>query len=372
MLPPLSGDEVSRDTTGLVIDLIGYNVRDSAMVSVMNILSQIPDKEELLIGGFNITKNLDLLQNYWQFRKTVGALTEDTKLERPKGESLGGEIFCLRVHCEQPQLLAAIDVRTPMGLYYNVRRKELFTGSDHWIAKIRGGKVLSYLDNPWFNDIHWISPSPRKDFEAILVASTGIDAVLEINLDNPEQCLRDWFATEHGYEHSLNGQRREVPRNLVHQGIDYPTPTHTTHVNSILPLGNDSLLATLFTPGQLVQIDLNSKDVKIIIDGLKHPHGIRKLHDGGFILSDTANNKVIILNEAFQVEREITSEFNWVKDAYELSDGSIVIVDCNNYRLVRVDKLGNCLWEWMVETDRHLSSLLALPASACKSVFCGR
>lgn len=39
---------------------------------VSQVLQEIPKNEELLIGSFNITENLDLIERHWKHQKNVG------------------------------------------------------------------------------------------------------------------------------------------------------------------------------------------------------------------------------------------------------------------------------------------------------------
>lgn len=328
-------------------------------------LSYIPDDEELLIGAFIVTENFEIIKRRWKRQKELGvSQVEDEPL---KSDLLGGQIFCLRVHGKQQQLLATAEVRTPIGLYYSQSRGALFTASDHWLMEIKNGQVINAHNNRLFNCLHGIAPSLRKEVEAIYIASTGIDAILEIAVDNPQQCLWQWVATDHGFRHTPIGQIRHVDSEAIHQGVEYATPSHTTHVNSVLQVDSHTILVVLFHQGQLIAIDIKSNEVKILLDGLEHPHGIRRGKKNQFMICDTSRGKLLVLNSNFQVHHEILIQSDWIQDAVELNDGSIVIADASGHRLVRKGEQDE--WEWGFSQKNRVGSLLPLSAKKCKTIF---
>lgn len=258
-----------------------------------------------------------------------------------------------------------------MGLYYSKRTSSLFTASDHWLMQVKGKKVIKSLDNPYFNCVHGISSSMREDTEFVFVACTGIDAIIEIDLDKLSDCLWNWFATEHGYDQSANGQQRRIDRSINHQGIEYSTPLHTMHVNWVLQLNKDTILATLFHQGQLIAIDLATGNLKAktIISKLQQPHGIYKLRNGGFLVCDTNGERIVFLDQFLHINYQLKDNFHWIQDARELEDSTVVIADANNYRLLRYEYSGKCIWEWDYDRSKRIGCLLPLSAQACKEIF---
>ena len=171
------------------------------------------------------------------------------------------------------------------------------------------------------------------------MVSTGIDAIIEINLSKFDELVYTWLATKNGYTKSANGNTRIINQNMNYQWIEYATPEHTTHVNSVAELNEKYLLATFFHQGYLVKINKLSGEVKIILSGLKQPHNIRKT-SFGYLLSDTNGPCVIKINNKLEVIDKIEGNFNWIQDSIELKDGNIVIADSNNGRVVIVNASG--------------------------------
>jgi len=337
------------------------------------ITKEVIDKE-LLMVGFAMTniEALKKIQKLWtkqrqeiDGKKVLGRSKEDTQLIT--SDDLGGAIILLNPECVNGAILGQIKVKTPMGLHYSKYHKMLFTGSDHWIYGISQGKIIKTLNNQYFNCIHSLAQS--HDCK-LLVVSTGIDAVLKIDIDNPGELLNSWFATENGYSISANGEMRYIDRNIIHQGINtYSTPEHTTHINSVFEYKKDKLLATFFHQGELVEIDMRNGKVKVIISGLTNPHGIRKA-SFGYLVSDTNGKRVIRLNNQLEIIGEITGDFNWIQDAIELDNGNIAIADANNGRIVIVDPLGNILNQYVYGvTNKRVGVLSTIKVKESLNIF---
>jgi hypothetical protein len=251
-------------------------------------------------------------------------------------------------------------------MYYDQKRETLYVGSNKRIRKIRNGKIVGELDNNLFNDIHSLSKSRRNN---LLITSTGIDSILEIDFDNPKKIIWDWFATESGYNKTPTGKTRIINRKLNYQNITTTTPEHTTHINSCLNYKKGKILATLFHQGQLVEIDMKTKKSRILLNNLKCPHHIRKRKDG-YLISDTKNNRVLILDKKFNTKKIIENDYNWVQDAIELKNGDFVIGDSNNDRFIRVNKNGDELGILkMKKNTRKMFSFLTITKREAINIF---
>ncbi len=143
-----------------------------------------------------------------------GRNDEDTR--SITSDQLGGEIILINP-LNLRKIIKRIDVRTPMGLFYDKKRNVLLAGSDHYISLISGGKVVGIVNNNLFNCIHWL-------------------------------------AAENGYNKDPFDKVRVVNRGVIHQGAEYCTSQHTTHVNSVVEFKPNQLLATLFHQGLLVEL----------------------------------------------------------------------------------------------------------------------
>lgn len=339
-------------------------------------IRQLPTSKELLVVGFSITNSRSLrkIKRLWAKQKeavgngkrTLGR----TRLETTQltSKDMGGEVALIDPDNINGPVLGSVNVRTPMGLYYDEVRKTLFTGSDHWIYGIKKRKIIKVLNNQYFNCIHGLAGSIDSK---LWVVATGIDAVLKVDVDEPAQILSSWFATENGYDTSVNGGKRYIDRTINHQGVDdYSTPEHTTHINSVLEFTKDKLLGTLFHQGELIEIDVKTGRTRTILNGLREPHNVRKT-SFGYIVSDTNGKRIIKLNASLQPVGEISGEFDWIQDAVELENKNIALADANNGRIVIVDNNSNIVQEYVFgENKKRVGVLLNIKVEDAINVFC--
>lgn len=182
------------------------------------------------------------------------------------------------------------------------------------------------------NEVHTIVPT-RNGF---LLTSTGTDSIIEIN--SRGEMLYEWCALDHGYKLMTQGKMRILERSIDQRFCVYTTESHTTHVNSACFADPDeqTILATLFHQGTVIAIDRLSGQVQSLISGLNKPHDVRPYLNKGWIVSDTRNNQTLLFDKEWKIYHRISKGFDWVQSSAPLADGSIVIVDTNNHRLVRV------------------------------------
>lgn len=194
------------------------------------------------------------------------------------------------------------------------------------------GREQYRLSNRLLNNLHTIVPT-RSGF---LISSTGVDSIFEI--DRVGNIIYEWCALDQGFDHTVDGRVRALDRTQDHRYIEYPTPAHTTHVNGARFAAADeqTILATLFHQGTIIAIDRRSGRSRILVDGLLAPHDLRPHPHGGWVVSDTRRNQVLLFDEDWRVERRIAHDFNWVQSAAPLNDGSVIVADANHNRLVRV------------------------------------
>ncbi len=337
-------------------------------------LEYLPANKELLIVGYSIsnTRSLMKIKKLWseqklmvKGKKVLGRSRNATKELTSK--DMGGEIVLLDPNRLTGPLLGSLKVRTPMGLCYDKKSKTLFTGSDHWVYGLSNGKIVRRLNNQYFNCIHCVSKSIDGN---LWVVCTGIDAVIKIDINNPNKTLSSWFATENGYSVSANGNVRSIDRNKKHQGIDdYSTPEHTTHINSVLEYKENKLLATLFHQGELIEIDVTTGKTKTILKKLKQPHNIRKA-SFGYVLSDTNGQRVIMIGNNLKFIGELTGDFDWIQDTIELTNGNMVIADANNGRVLITNPLGKILSELIYgKNKKRVGVLMSIKVKEALNIF---
>lgn len=194
------------------------------------------------------------------------------------------------------------------------------------------GRELGRLSHKLMNRPHTIIPTQR----GFLITSTATDSILEI--DHTGELLYEWCALDHGYNLLKNGQTRLLDRSIDQRFVFYPTNDQTTHINSacFVDARENVILATLFHQGTVIAIDRQSGSVQTLISGLKRPHDIRPYADTGWIVSNTEGNQTLLLDKKWNITRRMAMDFNWIQSSAPLADGSIVVGDSDNQRLVRV------------------------------------
>lgn len=330
------------------------------------------DKDFLLISFF-ITdpEGLRKIESHWKKKnrfhsnKFLGRSKKDTEKIRP--EDLGGSVALVDLNRLDKGFLAEVEVPVATGMLYDPSEKGLFVGSASTIKKVIDGRIVDDFSHPLFNDIHTIT---KGSDDNVMVTSTGIDAVLEVKLGNPCELAWGWLATEHGYSHSPEGNLRKVSWDKDYRGVNTATIEHTTHVNSCLTLDPDEILATLFHQGEVVKINKKTGKVNAVLSGMRCPHHIRRA-ESGYLVSDTRNERVLLLDEDYEIIKEIRGRFDWVQDAVSTDDGKIIVVgDSNNGRIVKTnlegDVLGELRWD---RKKRKIDSFLKVEEEEVNNIF---
>ncbi len=338
----------------------------------MDYLKKLPNDYQLIVVSFFITNPSALieLRKQWAKRDKEHKVVLNPNPKKNTGsvssQTFGGSVCLLDPSNLSRGFISEIDCPVATGMIYKKEDKSLYVGSNKQVRKIKNRKTVSILKNKLFNDIHGLAESSDGN---ILVVSTGVDGILEINPSNSTQTLWDWLATENGYDKNSKGEKRKIDRDLDYQQIRTSTPEHTTHINCCIKKDNNKILATLFHQGKLVEIDKKTKTSKVLLDGLKCPHFIRERNDG-YILSDTLNNRVLLLDTNFKIKKIIEKDYNWIQDTIVLGNGNLLLGDSNNTRIVKLDKNGNELEIlYMKKDSRKIFSFLSITKSEALNIF---
>jgi len=214
-------------------------------------------------------------------------------------------------------------------------------GDEH-IARLNAqGEIDLEIRSPWFSQLR----SLRRTENGLLVTSSGVDAILEVNLAG--EIIWSWWATESGYANAYGGGVRSIDKTMDHRLKCYSGKLQTTHLNSAItdPYDPDKILTILFYQGAVARIDKKSLALDLVIGGLSGAHHIRK-HSKGYMLSNSRKGEVLIYDHGFQLIDRIqgTSSWfpvKWVQDAFEMPGGrSHLIADCNTFNLRERDLNG--------------------------------
>jgi len=105
--------------------------------------------------------------------------------------------------------------------------------------------------------------------------------------------------------------------------------------------------------GGVYRIDRDGSILWSYTTGLAWAHNADLQPDGSIIISDTHNDRVIIIDETGTLlwnSDEITlsddSSFNYPNDANLLQGGNRLVTDRDNHRVVEIDALGTAVWQF--------------------------
>jgi hypothetical protein len=211
------------------------------------------------------------------------------------------------------KVLAGLPLPKPTGFLLEDGRLHVALWETDEIVTLQGTQVAQRRQHRFFNHVHTLDRTPR----GLLVSSSGSDLLAEI--DESGALLWQHFLFQHGYggtrfrfaQHFDPGRsynRRYLPAAL------------TTHPNSALRLPDDSVLATLFSTGELLRIDRSQGETQVLLSGLRRPHSIRRRPGGGYMLCDTEGGAVVLLDAGLQPSERCPVPAAWIQDA--------VLTDC--------------------------------------------
>lgn len=226
--------------------------------------------------------------------------------------------FLLLVDWDGERVLAGLELAKPLGFLLDDGRLHVALWGDDEIVTLSGREVVARTRHPWFNHLHTLDRTPR----GLLVSSSGTDLIAEI--DAQGELVWEYFFFEHDH-----GPRRHRLAQDFARGRDYNRryipASLTSHPNSALLLDEDTVLATLFSTGELVRIDRRSGSVDVVLGGLQRPHSIRRREGGGLMLCDTEGGAVVLLDHALQVERRLAVPAPWIQDAVLAGERLLVV-----------------------------------------------
>ncbi|MBL7059298.1 hypothetical protein ISS08_02500 [Candidatus Pacearchaeota archaeon] len=284
-----------------------------------------------------LTTNYNVMKKHW---KENSVLKKDGKIgtNKPIGRNiyLGG--LLVRFDWKKKKIISTKEISCPSG--FDLKNNLIYVSSmrENKIYILDNNfRIQGEINNPYFNDLHSLNLSNR----GILVTSTGLDAILEV--DDKGKILFDWWATDNGFIKDQYGTPRKIDKSISHNNINYLTLFQTTHINSAIYStdAEETIFASLFHQGNIISIDVKSKNIDILLKGMRNQHSIYPLASGEFIVSNTRSNEIFIFNINGKIIRKIGVDFGWIQDSIELSNENILVADSNNHKLVEIDYNGN-------------------------------
>src|SRR5437763_6358392 len=278
-----------------------------------------------------ISTNHSVLKQHWteSSEQTQCPLTVLGSYQKPQ-QNLGG-LLCLIEDMGSSQ--KTLELKMAAGMVASDRG--VFVTAYDSIHEFDAGSGIVHpqvVSSPLFNALHSISRTRR----GYLVASTGLDLLLEFNRDG--ETLWSWWATDHGFEFTPGGRRRKIDKSADHRTIQYGTLSQTTHLNSATELPDGRFLASLFHQGMVIVIDRETGEWQPVLEGLDHPHSVRVLDERHFTVADTVHGRALLVGingKGGYIEEEVDTGTSWLQDCrYDVDHNCWILVDGKNSRVV--------------------------------------
>jgi len=278
-----------------------------------------------------ISTKHSVLKQHWtdSGQQTECPLTVLGSYQKPQGD-LGG-LLCLIG--DMGSLQKTVELEMAAGMVASDSGIFITSfGSIHEVDADLGIVRQNVVSSPLFNALHSISRTRR----GYLVASTGLDLLLEFNRDG--EILWWWWATDHGFELTPTGRPRVVNKSADHRKIRYGTLEQTTHINSAAELPDGRFLASLFHQGMIIVIDRETGEWQPVLEGLDHPHAVRVLDEKHFTVADTVHGRALLVGingKGGYIEEEVDTGTSWLQDCrYDVDHNCWILVDGKNSRVV--------------------------------------
>ncbi len=271
------------------------------------------------------------------------------------------------------------EFREPRGLISLGGGELLVSEIDRVFRLDLQGRILQEYRHPFFAFLH--SLDVNLDTRRFLVVSSGYDCLLEMDLDSGE-VRWEWYAWEHGFNPNHDGvylaRNREQQEAWRAQGItaqlidpaEYGehglmTSQRANHPNSASyhPGQPDVILATLGHSGEVIEIDKDSGDWRVVIGGLQAmPHGIMP-HRQGWLVTNTMAGECWLTDARFQVvDKLVTARLpgkppamaahEWLQAVLPWTDPTFIGLDANRGLIV-------------FDVERQLFQVLAADENWC-------
>ncbi len=219
------------------------------------------------------------------------------------------------------------------------------------------GSVLDSFTHPYFAFLHTVELNASRD--RILVTSSGYDAIIEIDLNTKNETW-SWFGWDHGFNPNEDGvyftNTRKKSELLARRGLNARyidpgeyneqgllTAARTTHPNAAIynPYKEEStVVASLGRKGRIIEIEKSTGKYSLLIDSLAPmPHGITP-YNGGWIITNTTEGELWMLDEDFNIQQqiivnrlsgkpEVALQYEWLQLVKAIDRDTFVGLDAN-------------------------------------------
>lgn len=207
------------------------------------------------------------------------------------------------------------------------------------------------LSHPLFCNLHSVTAHPN----GLVVAASGIDSLLLVTPDGEVSMF--WDGLDNGYHRLPDGSRRQLDLAADHRAAYYRTTEQTTHINGTTYWPErDSVLATLFHQGQLIEIDRAGR-TEVLVDGLAAPHSPRIREDGVVYLADSRRGRIVEYHPAESASRylDLVEPCPWLQTVSWIESAQVYLAaDSTNGRAMLISPDGLLLDQYSFDENWRL------------------
>lgn len=202
------------------------------------------------------------------------------------------------------------------------------------------GEILWEYSNDKMFDLHSLQ---LLDNGNLLVTSTALDRVLEIN--KKKGIVWEWYAGDH-YNIPLKFQIKKKMKHWL-KGID----DHWTHLNHAWRLPDGRTLISFYIQNIMPVIDKDGNVIHEINIGTCRQHYIIP-YEGGFLVGDSGNGRVIELNSDFTVKHILKHPYFMEPLAvYPKLNGNFLVADTKAKRIMEFNKEKELIWDYEIRMN---------------------
>jgi hypothetical protein len=303
-------------------------------------------------------ENFSELRARWRRFEREGDRIRATGTSEADDLDAGGRL--LEIDWDRGELLQSVELSMPTGVAPRPGGFAVCAHNRFYLLdeKLR---IEEEWSHGWFNNLHALCQTAT----GWAVAASGLDAVLWLNSDFEMQGY--WSAIESGYSHDPYGRTRSVDMNASHDQVSYPTLMHTTHLNGVAWLEEESsLYITLFHQGELVKLD-GRGCLRLLMRGLSTPHGIQRIGGDEMALVQSKRNRMSLWRRGdVRSARAIDLPTDWAQDVRPLpvregSGRAWLVADSGNNRILEVDEKGAVQRQFAFDHEWRIHQLLVCP-----------
>lgn len=268
------------------------------------------------------TSDFEIMRIKWSLKKTGGVLSD---AQQVRFDTQTGSI--LSYSWDDDEIVSETIQGCPFGMYTHDGMLYVCDAKYNTVVVYDAVTLepINTIQSKLFNDIHSITG--YGDY--LLIASTGIDSVLKLSLDDHTIRPVVSFAID---ENSALGLK--AGNDLLDTERDYSkehinTESQLTHLNYAAPLSDGRIGISLFHQGKIITYDESRGSIETIIQDLVRSHSFFEFQDKIFV-ADSGNYCVKIYEKNTYKLIQTIEHSGWVQDIKHITlDHDDLMTVCN-------------------------------------------